>query len=299
VSRRRVAIALALLGLAWIATLAVSSEPAAGQPVLAATDDPTPTDSPSPTPTPTADPTPTPSCDGGLTFAPFASDIPGADTANQGATNGTSFTNTSGFTFTDTVMQVELIPTNKDVEHLPAVRWNLDEGPWQPIGSWTKLGGGGDPAFNSDFLPLGATIAPGSTHTLRFWMVWPPGSTFGYDQLIVAVELARCSPFGALGESAPVQFAFDSSVYVEPSAAKAGLAAQPAAPTPTARASIATATPTATAQPSALISQPLAADRPARDGQPWTVLAIGASLVLAALAAWMALGWWSAGRRLP
>jgi hypothetical protein len=239
-----------------------------------------------------------------VTFAPFASDFGTAFAPNQGVTNGTSFTNTTSYTFTDAVAQVELVSTDTDFSHVPAVQWRLDGGQWQSMGAWTDLHSTTNMGtFNSVALPL-ATLAPGSTHTLRFWVVYPPAAVDGVvDDLDVSIELARCGEFdGALGQSASVHFSLIAMEGGDPAATKPGPPAGQAAPTASVRASAsipAQPSSTTAALPPTLLSQPVAVHQPEPGGRSWTVVALGAALVLAAMAVRMAVGWWSAGRRLP
>jgi hypothetical protein len=255
-----------------------------------------PSDSPTPDPTPTPSPSASSlsTCDEVLTFSNNPSG-PLAFGPNQGIANGVSFTNPTTFAFADTVFEVQIAGAlDRVVAHLPAIAWSWDGSPFHPISQWNDRTGTGSPNFYSDRLPGGA-IAPGSTHTVRFWIVFAAGAPDNNYLLFVYIESPGC-PRGAVGSSTPIGFGLYTQQRAHHSTSTVTATESPG-PSPTTAAQTQDPTIGGSIPPAERV-QPLAGDTPSGDG-PWTAVAAATAAVLAAFAARMAVGWWSAGRRLP
>jgi hypothetical protein len=264
-----------------------------------------PSDSPSPTPSVSPSPA-APGCDSGLTSPGRNWGSPLADEPNQGVITGTSFTNPTTSTFSDTVFEVQIydIDGSRDdlAAHFPTINSSWDEGAWRAIGPWSQNTASDMPGFSGRSLPgflsarmPGITFAPGTTHTLRFWAAFPPGTQHARFDFVVFVDQPGC-PSGALGSTAPLDFTFVQTTRTPP---PAGRVAAAVSSTPETTPPV-TADPTTTGSVApTLVAEPRRADPPS-SGTPWTAAWLGAAAALfAAVAARMAVGWWSAGRRLP
>ena len=262
-------------------------------------------DSPSPTPTPSPT-SAAPGCGSGLT-TPGRNWGAGANAPNQGTTNGTSFTNPTTVTFTDTVFEVQLyeITPSRDTvaAHFPTFDFSWDEGPWRPVGPWSQNTASGLPYLPNTSMPgllsarmPGTAFLPGTTHTLQFWASFAPGTPDVNFAFIVYIEQPGC-PSGALSTSAPMSFGLGQASHAP---VPAGRVAAPVSSVPNPTTPPATVDPTMTSSIApTLMAQPGRSD-PLPGGMPWTSVGLGATAaVFAAFAARMVVGWWSAGRRLP
>jgi hypothetical protein len=263
-----------------------------------------PSDSPSPTPSPS----PSASiCGSGLTSPPLNWVAPLASEPNQGVIDGTSFTNPTTSSFTNIVFELQIYdidgPRDDLAAHFPTLDSSWDEGAWRPIAPWSENTASGMPGFPGRQMPgflsarmPGIAMMPGTTHTLRFWAAFPPGTQYERFDYVVLVEQPGC-PSGALGSSAPLGFTFALTTHAAP---PAGRVAAPASSVPVPTTPPVTADPTTTSSVAAtLIAEPRKVDPP-YGGTSWAAAGLGvAAVVLAAFAARMAVGWWSAGRRLP
>jgi hypothetical protein len=288
--------ALALLTCAGM--LGSARPPTSADPSLVPTDAPSPTVSATPTAPPTATPTPTPPCDEVLKFGQSAvSSSAQAYAPNQGIVNGTSFTNPTAFSYTDTVFEVQMIAFDLVSAHLPTVEWSWDGGAWQAISHWRDANGTNLLNLYSDRLPVGA-IAAGSTHTIQFWVEYPVGATTTVNEVYLYIEPSQCNG-RSIGSPRPsILFGYSTSITWGDPAASPGRPT-PGAPTPSAVPSSGPSPATSAPFAAGPASQPVAQAAPSPTGHPFRIPAIVATMVLAGLAVRMGVGWWSAGRRLP